>query len=129
MAVNQIQTLINLVGSVKGQTDPVSISENPLLTITTPSVTSGGLVSTSGLDQEVIATGDETAFLFVKNSGLNGAGTGTNITAVTLSAGTSFASLKVGEFAFLPLVKGAGAKIKFISGQDANVTYAVFTRA
>tara|TARA_Y100001963_G_scaffold125450_1_gene177054 strand:- start:555 stop:944 length:390 start_codon:yes stop_codon:yes gene_type:complete len=129
MAANQLQTLINITGNISGQTDTVSISANQTYTVTTPNLTSGGLVSTSGLDQEVIPAAGADAYLYVKNSGTNGGGGGTNITDITLSAGTSFGELLAGEFCFIPIKSGAGVKIKFISGDDANIIYAVFTRA
>jgi hypothetical protein len=129
MAVNQIQTLLNITGTIQGQSDSIAITENPLLTVTTPNLTSGGLVSTGTLNKEIIAAAQADSYLFVKNAGLNGGGTGTNLTEITLSAGTSIATLKVGEFAFFPLKTGGGAKIKFISGTAANIVYAYFARA
>ena len=129
MAANQLQTLLNITGTIAGQADTVSITENRLLTITSPSLTSGGLVSKSGLNQEIIPAAQKDSYLFVKNAGENGGGTGTNITDITLSAGTSFGELAVGEFCFIPIKSGAGIKIKFVSGTDANIIYGFFGRA
>tara|TARA_B100000902_G_C26997997_1_gene758432 strand:- start:211 stop:621 length:411 start_codon:yes stop_codon:yes gene_type:complete len=135
MAVNQLQTLLNITGTLAGQSDPVSITENPLFTVTSPSLTSGGIVSTSAVKFEILAAADADCYVFIKNNGLTGGGAGNNVTDVTTkttygSPATEIhiASLNAGEFAFIPLKTGIGLILEYVSGADAEITYAFFTK-
>jgi hypothetical protein len=126
-----LQSLFNLTGTITGQSDSVSISVNPVLTIGAPSVTSGGITTTAasgGTNQEVIATADADCYLYVRNTGTSGGGTGTGqIDVVTVDGTKTFGNLKVGDFGFFPIKTGIGVSLKYASAVT-NVEYAIFTR-
>jgi hypothetical protein len=123
-----LQSLFNLTGTVTGQSDSVSISVNPLLTITEPSVTTGGITTEATTNQQIIATGDADCYLYVRNTGTSGGGTGSGqVEIYTVSSGQLFGMLKVGDFAFLPIKTGTGIKLKY-AAHPTNLEYAIFTR-
>tara|TARA_R110001583_G_scaffold179105_3_gene335640 strand:+ start:414 stop:797 length:384 start_codon:yes stop_codon:yes gene_type:complete len=123
-----LQSLFNLTGTVTGQSDSVSISVNPVLTITEPSLTTGGITTAASTNQQVIAAADADCYLYVRNTGTSGGGTGSGtVDIVTVSSGQTFGNLKVGDFAFMPIKTGTGVKLKYATAVT-NLEYAIFTR-
>ena len=123
-----LQALFNLSGNLTGQSDPVSITVNPLLTVQSNTVTSAGLTTVGTTNQSIIPTSQGDTYLFVHNTGVNGAGTGTgNILVTNDGGGTILTKLGVGDFAFFIVEDGTGAKIKHDTA-DTNVVYAFFTK-
>ena len=123
-----LQSLFNLTGTITGQSDSVSISVNPLLTIGEPSVTTGGLTTAAATNEEIIATADPDCYMYVRNTGTAGGGTGTGqIDIVTVSSTKTVGNLKAGDFAFIPIISGIGITLKYKTAVT-NVEYAIFTR-
>jgi len=123
-----LQSFFNLTGVITGQSDPVSISVNPLLTVGDPSITTGGITTAASTNQEIIAAADADCYLYVRNTGTGGSGGGTGqIEIYTVSSGQLFGDLKAGDFAFIPIKTGTGIKLKYATAVT-NVEYAIFTR-
>jgi hypothetical protein len=123
-----LQALFNLTGNLTGQSDPVSITVNPLLTVQSNTVTSAGLTTAGTTNQSIIPTSQGDTYLFVHNTGTNGLGTGTgNILVTNDGGGTILTKLGVNDFAFFIVEDGTGAKIKYDTA-DTNVVYAFFTK-
>ena len=123
-----LQSLFNLTGTITGQSDSVSISVNPLLTISEPAVTTGGITTTASTNQQIIATTDADCYLYVRNTGTSGGGTGSGtIDIITVSSTKTFGNLKVGDFAFIPIKTAIGVTLKYATAVT-NVEYAIFTR-
>jgi len=123
-----LQTLFNLTGTITGQSDPVSITLNPVITVQESTVTSAGVTTHAALNQSIIPTSQGDTYLFVHNTGINGGGTGTGNILVTDNGGsTNLTKLGVGDFAFFVVESGTGAKLKYDTAVT-NVVYAFFTR-
>ncbi len=84
-----LQTLFNLTGTITGQSDPVSITLNPVITVQESTVTSAGVTTHAALNQSIIPTSQGDTYLFVHNTGINGGGTGTGNILVTDNGGST----------------------------------------
>ena len=123
-----LQSLFNLTGTVTGQSDTVSITINPSLPVTDPSLTTGGLTMAASTNQEVLATTNPDSYFYARNTGLNGGGTSNGVVEVNSVAGVTVATLKVGDWCFIPIKSGLGVKLKY-QANPTNVEYAYFARA
>tara|TARA_R100000152_G_C6756227_1_gene179996 strand:+ start:654 stop:1040 length:387 start_codon:yes stop_codon:yes gene_type:complete len=121
-----LQTLISISGAMTGQSDPVQITANPVIATQDPSLTSGGLALVGTTNKLIIPTTQGDTYLYVRNSGTGGGGTGLGLVDVTSNAGVVFATLRVGDFAFLPVKGGLGVKIKYNTA-DTYCVYGYFT--
>lgn len=123
-----LQALFNLTGNLTGQSDPVSITVNPLLTVQSNTVTSAGLTTHAATNQSIIPTTQGDTYLYIRNTGTNGTGTGTGNILVTNDGGSvNLTKCGVGDFAFFMVEDGTGAKIKYDTAVT-NVVYAFFTK-
>tara|TARA_R100001463_G_scaffold9160_2_gene27552 strand:+ start:4139 stop:4519 length:381 start_codon:yes stop_codon:yes gene_type:complete len=122
-----LQSLFNLTGTITGQSDAVSITVNPNLPVTDPSVTTAGLTTSASTNQEVLATTNPDSYFYARNTGLNGGGGSNGVIQINSVAGVTIALLKVGDWCFIPIKSGLGIKLKY-QDNPTNVEYAYFAR-
>ena len=124
-----LQTLISISGNMTGQSDPVTISANPVILTIDPTVTSSGIAVVAATNQEILAAPAGDTYVYVRNTGAAGAGTGNGIVDLTSTAGVVMASLRVGDVFFAPIKSGLGVKVKYnaTAAADTFCVYATFT--
>ena len=116
--------------STDATSDSLSLTINPSLNVTDPSVGISKIAATAtGGDTIIVPTSTATRYLYIKHTGVKADDSAVTTTLnVETADGTPFAKLSSGEWMFVP-VGGASLKVQLEASADTIIAeYAYWTK-
>lgn len=112
------------LSSADATTDKLNISTNDALSTTNPAVNLARTSISTGAATNILTAADNTSvtYVYIKNTNTSAS----EILTLKDDAGNSFADLKGGEFAFLPIKGAVGLECQ-ASGADVTAEYGYWT--